>query len=148
MGWRDQIKQQVDNTMVEAVEKAARDVVAVTKKTYSTGKAGDQELSPYSRSQRSRRNRRGLQTANKDLQYSGTLLDSVKIISRNRGDGYYEVRMGVTGSAYRRSDQSSISTQRQAEYLSEQQGIPNILQLSERERRNIEQAYNVEISYD
>ncbi len=146
MDFLEAIRNEGRQKMLDNLEGAKKDVIEAYKKGLKEGKAGEDTLSGYGRSQRYRRSKKGLQTARKDLQYSGTLLGSLKEVSRTQGDDFVEIELGFTGSAYRREDQSSLDNEALADHLSDQQlrGKP-ILKLSRQDTTRIEGKWGVKI---
>ncbi len=146
MGWQNKIRQKLKDVGVRNVEAARDEVIASIKASYKRGMSGDDNLSPYGRSQKYRRRNAGKQTHTKDFRYSGTMLESIKEVSRTMGEDYFEIEIGFVGTAYRRSDQKdSFSTSTQAEYLATQQGINKVLKLSSQEKSRIQYKYSVQI---
>lgn len=130
------------------VEKAVQDVVEAYKKSLDEGKIEGGSLSPYGPSQRSRRRKRGLQTFKKDLQYSSTLVKSIKEVDRVQGDDFFQITIGFTGRAHRRDDQrDSFDNDTLATYLSRQQrGGKPLLRLEKQVKERIEKKWGVTIT--
>lgn len=144
---------------------ACRDeYIAIIKERASKGEGGSGMFSPYSDEKwgifpthKTRRKRAGLQTAKKDLRFSGTLLNSIKEIDRERTDNSVVVTLGFTGMAHRRRDQQPqhkgepATNDQVARWLGEQEGKRSgnnkILKLSDQDRRYLELKHNVKI-YD
>ncbi len=136
---------------VRRVEAARDEVIDAVKKGYRQGKSGDENLSPYSETHHRRRSREGKSTSPKDFRWSGTMLESIKEVSRHVGQDYIEVVIGFDGTPYRRADQKPwhkrepTTTEEQAYLLQRQQRINKVLSLSTNDRERIQRTHNVQI---
>ena len=148
MDWGNALIRYAQRKMRENVNKAKNEFVNKYKDELSKGRVEDESLSPYRESQARRRSKKGLQTGNKDLMFSKTLVNSIKEVDRKEGYDFIEITIGFTGRAHRRDDQGdSLDNDRLANYLARQQrsGKP-ILRLSKQQKNDIELKYGVTIS--
>ena len=146
MDFQTKIIEMIHRIAETNVRGAVEEYIIEVKKNTSAGNVGDTPLSAYSEGHTRRRRQAGLQTSKKDLQFSGTLLNSVTDIAHEWTPRHYKVDIGVDGSAYRRPDQrDSVTNQRLAGYLSEQQGFKNLLKLPVNVKQRIQQKWGVTI---
>lgn len=144
MGWADKIRKEGMRRARSNIEAAKKEVIESLKKTYSSGKISDHEMSGYSDTHQRRREKKGLQTDRKDLHFSGTLLNSLKEVERKENGDSIEIGINFSGAAHRRKDQRSASNLDVAGWLGEQEGR-KILKLDPEDKRRIEQTYKVSI---
>lgn len=147
MAWSDKIRRDALRELEKQVTSARDDFIATWKKGLDSGTIEDEPLSPYGRSQKYRRERSMKQTSTKDLQFSGTLANSLLELSRHKGEDYVEITLGFTGQANRRTDQqSSLTNKKLADYLAlQQRGGKSILKLPASEIERIQQKWGVTI---
>ncbi len=136
---------------VRRIEAARDEVIDAVKKGYGEGKSGDENLSPYSKTHHRRRSKAGKSTSPKDFKWSGTMLESIKEISRHVGQDFIELTISFDGTPYRRDDQKAYhkgepsTTMEQAYLLQKQQRINKVLALSNNDRERIQRKHNVQI---
>lgn len=122
---------------MQAVELAAMDAVFIVKNRVKRGKAfDDNDFSLYGKSHTKRRRDRGLQTAVKDLHFSGTMFENLRETSRSSTASTARITVSFAGQANRRDDQRGATNQQVAEWLSDQEG-KNIIGLSDKEKKQI-----------
>ena len=150
MDWKNEIRGKVLNMAVKAAMRARDEVIKTFKEELSSGRVGESNLPSYRPTQKWRREKKGLQTGTKDLQFSKTLVNSLKQLEMTIVGSTIEIKIGFVGQAYRRFDQNdSFSNDQLADYLSRQQvgdGLP-LLRLSDMQKNRIENKYKVGI-YD
>ena len=156
MDWQDRIIEKWQQKARQQVELAKDDVIRTLTSMWKGGQGSEgtlysqpnHEWDWYSFSHGRRRSKAGKGTSKVDLNYSGTLVKSLKETARVDTPARVAVTVSFTGNANRRADQKdAISNTQLAGYLGEQFG-QEILRLTEKDRSRIQQKYGVRISYD
>ena len=156
MDWQDRIIEKWQEKAVQQVELAKDEVIKTLKEMWKQGLGSQGTLysnptstfGMYSESHGRRRHKKGLPTSKVNLEYSGTLIKSLKESERLYTPQKVEVKISFMGRANRRSDQKDTLTNSQlADYL----GIQfdqDIIKLNENDRKRIQEKYGVRITYD
>jgi len=132
-------KRAIELSMVKAVEAGIDYAVKAVQKRVKEGKSDDGTMfTNYKPSHKSRRKRAGLQTSYKDLNYSGTMMKSIKEIGRVVNDFSVRITYSFTGSAHKRADQKSRTNKQIAGYLGSYEKKP-ILGLTKDEEKKVKQ---------
>lgn len=160
MDWQDRIIEKWQQKARQQVELAKDDVIRTLTSMWKGGQgsegvfdSGKSLFGAYSDVHGKRRSENGLQTGKVDLNYSGTLVKSLKEKSRVDNPSRVAITIGFTGKPHRRADQKSWhkhepTTQDELVKLLEKQFGQEILRLTEKDRSRIQQKYGVRISYD
>lgn len=140
-----EVARRCERTLLEAKGEVIKAITDRAKK--GQGASGD--YSDYQRSQRRRRDKKGLQTGYKDLHYSGTMFSSIQEVGRE-----YKVIDGVAalatleinfkGRAFRRADQKgdNASNLDIATWTGERED-KKVLRLAPNDKKRIQSKYNI-----
>ena len=142
-----EVKKFTTSIVERNVEEAKEEYLRVLKERTKTGWGEKGKYSAYSKSHKYRRGKKGLQTEDKDLHFSGTMFKSYKPVKKEYFEDKIVITLDFTGHAHRRRDQGSRTNKDVAKWLGEYEG-QGIHKLSKSEREDIENKYNVKISYD
>jgi hypothetical protein len=140
----DEIFEKYKSSFIPIVEKAveagamkAKELLVARFKSQGKKHSGG-DLSPYSKSHGSRRNKAGLQTTFKDLHYSGTMFDNFSEVDKTINENSVTITLSFVGDAHRRPDQKAATNIQVAAWLGEQENT-NIAKLSENEKLAVKQ---------
>jgi hypothetical protein len=122
---------------VEAGAKKAKELLVSRFKGQGKKYSGG-DLSLYSSSHKSRRNKAGLQTTFKDLHYTGTMFDNFTEVDKTIDANSVTITLSFAGDASRRPDQKAATNLQVAQWLSEKENT-NIAKLSENEIQAVKQ---------
>jgi hypothetical protein len=155
MDWQDRIIEKWQEKARQQVDLAKDEVIKTLQAMWKQGQgskgvfsSGSSAFGWYSESHGRRREKKGKQTSKVDLNYSGTLTNSIKEKERVDTPQRVAVTIGFTGNASRRPDQKdSITNSQLAGYLGIQLD-QDVLRLTETDRAKIQQKYGVKITYD
>ena len=107
MDWVEEIYRQARLLAEQDLRDAAQEYISIVRERTKKGQGAYEKYTPYGRSHKRRREKKGLQTKDKDLHFSGTMFDSVRLKDvRWEGDTIMGT-IDFSGQAYRRSDQKS-----------------------------------------
>ncbi len=125
--------------MRDAIDRAKSMIIARADRGMGT----ERRFSDYGRSHKWRRQKEGLQTQHKDLQFSGTMF---KNITEKWDEGFDEIRVQIDfgGEAHRRPDQKQRMNKDIAVWFEEREG-QKILSLTGTEKKKIEETFSVTV---
>ena len=129
------------------VEAAKDEYIKILIARTKDGQGEKGAYSAYSKSHKYRREKKGLQTAKKDLHFSGTLFGSYKPVKKEVTKEKVTITLDFTGAAHKRPDQRQRENTQVAQWLGQFEGM-QIHKLTKSEREDIENKYNVRITYD
>jgi len=156
MDWQDRIIEKWQEKARQQVERAKDEVVKTLHAMWKQGQGSEGVFNSnpqttwgmYSKSHGRRREKKGKTTSKVDMNYSGTLVNSLKEKERVDTPSRVAVTIGFTGNASRRPDQrDKITNSQLSEYLSVQFD-QELVRLKETDRKRIQEKYGVRITYD
>lgn len=145
MGWQEEVRQKVLFKARQNLQEAEKEVRSIILSYLSAGMhpSGD-DYSDYSRSHGRRREKAGLQTADKDLEFSGTMLNNLKTRYNVKG-GAIQASIDFEGKAHRRDDQRDAPDNKDIAVWFEEREGRKILSLTEQQKKDIYEKYGVEV---
>lgn len=145
MDWVEEIYRQARIWAEQDLRNAAQEYINVVRERTRKGEGAYERYTPYGRSQKYRREKKGLQTKDKDLHFSGTMFDSVRLKDvRWEGDTIMGT-IDFSGQAYRRSDQKPAANKDLAVWFEERQG-QKVLKATAEEKEAIYQKFLVHVN--
>ena len=124
---------------------AAQEYISIVRERTKKGQGAYEKYTPYGRSHKRRREKKGLQTKDKDLHFSGTMFDSVRLKDIRWEGNTVTGTVDFSGQAYRRDDQKPATNKDLAVWF-EKREDQKVLKTTPQEKEAIYQKYSVHVN--